>query len=165
VSGPTIRVDGASIDSDAVGEMTRALRREAIYAQWDELAVGGRVTPPDIEDIGAHLHDPRWDGWTAHIEVRRLADAPRTRDRRWRTTVRVAMPGWFANLYAVYVEALPPFAAAILSRQATADADAATAEELRAGGMTIEGAAEALKRDATTIVRYRRRKRGDPRIS
>src|SRR5664279_3482170 len=97
-----IRVDGRTIDSAAVGEMTRALRLTAIYAQWDALAVGRRLTLPDIEDVGTHLHDPRWDGWRARIEVKRLADAPGTGHRRWRTTVRVAMPGWFANLCAVY---------------------------------------------------------------
>jgi hypothetical protein len=161
----TIHVDGRPVDSDAVGEMTRALRRSAVYAEWDKLAVGQRVTLPTIEDIGAHLGDPRWDGWAARIEVKRLADAPKTRDRRWRTTVRVAMPGWFANLYAVYIEALPAFAAATHARQAKADKLATADDALRAGNMTIEDAAEALGRHSTTIARYRRLKKDARSIS
>jgi hypothetical protein len=170
---PTICVGGEAIGPDAIGEMTRALRREAIYAQWDTLAVKGSVTLPNIV-VGACLGDPRWTGWGARIEVKRLADAPGTGYRRWRTTVRVAMPGWFAKLAAVYVDAVPPLAAALASRQATADGRAAIAEELRGpGGLTIWQAAAEMGRldpdrgapDPATIVRYRSRKRGDSRIS
>ena len=99
-----IRVDGKTIDSDAVGEMTRSLRRSAVYSQWDTPPTGRRVTTTNIEDVGAYLHDPRWAGWAARVAVRRLSDEPGSGYRRWRTTVRVAMPGWFANLYAVYVD-------------------------------------------------------------
>jgi hypothetical protein len=140
VGGRTIPQDsGPGFDGGSIGEMTRALRRSAIYAQWDKLAVGRRVTLPDIEDIGAHLHDPRWDGWAARIEVKRLSDAPRTADRRWRTTVRVAMPGWFANLYAVYREVWPMD----LAQEARAARSAITADHereaaaLRVAGLSI----------------------------
>ena len=55
--------------------------------------------------------------------------------------------------------------AATRARQAEADRLATEAEELRAEGMTIEQAAEAMGRDETTIVRWLARKRGDTRIS
>jgi hypothetical protein len=145
--------------------MARALRREAIYAQWDTLGIGRRVTLPDIEDIGAYLGDPRWTAWAARIEVKRLADAPRAGYRRWRTTVRLSMPGWFADLFAVYVDALPAFAAATNARKARADELAAEAEVLRGSGQTIEATAEAIERVPSTIVRYRRRARSDTGIS
>lgn len=136
----TIHVDGRSIDSDAAHAMTTALRWSALSAVWDTLAVGRRVTLPDIEDVGAHLRDPRWDGWAARLAVKRLSDDPSTGGRRWRATVRVAMPGWtFISLYAVYVglQDLPGEARSV--RSATTADRRREAAALWAGGQRAGG--------------------------
>jgi len=133
-----ICVDGRTIDSDAVGEMTRALRWSALSAVWDTLAVDRRLTLPVIEDIGAHLDDPRWAGWAARLAVQRLSDDPGTGQRRWRVTARVAIPGWtFVSLLAVYVslQDLPGEARAVRSAKRRPRRQEAAA--LRAGGLSI----------------------------
>jgi hypothetical protein len=156
----TLKVNGRTITNEVVGEMTRALRRSAEYSLWSA-PIGKRIRLPDIEDVGEYLKDERWVGWAARLDVKRLSDAPKTGYHRYRIDVLVAMPGWFANLRATYVDVMPRAAAATHKRRTVADAKAAKVERLRVDeGLTIEEAAEKVDCAPTTIVRYRKRLRG-----
>jgi len=112
--------------------------------------------------LEARLPGPGWGG-TWDLSIRGLElERSAVRARRALTAVPL-LRDWLGR----------DTTAATRARQTTADGRAAMAEALRAGGMTIEEAAEEMGRrdpkrgvpDPSTIVRYRRRKRGDSCIS